>query len=90
MKERLSELMDNEIADGAVPDVVDALATEPELQQTWEAFRFASDALRAHLTEPPVDVVGSVMAAIAKPEAGVTAIEATSGPALVRKKSLSL
>ena len=69
MKERLSELMDDEIADGEVPDVVDALATEPDVPQTWEAVRFASEALRAHLTEPPVDVVASVRAAIAQPGA---------------------
>ncbi len=81
MKEDVSALIDNALDDEEIPAVVDALATEPELAQTWSAYALIGDVLRAH-TPPAVDVIDAVVSAIQAP--------ATDAPNTPRKPSRPL
>jgi len=62
-KQQLSALMDGALEDEEILSVVDALATEPELQAAWSEYHLIGDTLRAQ-GAPAVEVTERVMAAI--------------------------
>ena len=91
MKEQVSALIDGALEDDEIPDVVDALASEPELAQAWSSFHLIGEALRAQ-PAPAVDVTQRVLAALDAPVAQT--LDATLGaidtPPPKPKKSISL
>ncbi|MEY3202365.1 MAG: Anti sigma-E protein RseA, N-terminal domain [Pseudomonadota bacterium] len=84
--EKISAFVDGELADDEIADVVDALASEPELQSAWSEFQLIGDILRA-TPAPAVDVTAQVMAALAAtPEEAVESGFSSQKP----KRSVSL
>lgn len=67
MKEQVSAMIDNALEDEEIPAVVDALASEPELAESWSAYALIGDVLRSQ-TAPAVDVTQAVMQAINAPQ----------------------
>lgn len=63
MTEKLSALLDGELDEAEIPDVIDALASEPDLQEAWRGFNLIADHLRAS-PAPVVDVVEAVVETI--------------------------
>ena len=90
MKEQVSALMDDGLENDEIPAVVDALASEPELQEAWGVYHLIGDTLRAQAT-PVVDVTSAVLAAVAVCDVEIQTArdaaesEAPAKPAATRK-----
>ncbi|MBK1717951.1 sigma-E factor negative regulatory protein [Thiocystis violacea] len=56
-RQRLSDLQDGELASAGASDVLNAIAREPELRETWERYNLIGHAIRGEAIDPACRVV---------------------------------